>query len=376
MKRQGIDYKLSEEKTSNFLERVFRYILNNKISNLKRTSNGILNKFSEIYLEDSSLIQILDVHKDKFKGAGRSLAGVRINFLYSVFHQNFIDIDIFPGNQNDQKNSKLSINKLKENSLILRDLGYFKLSAFRDIINNKGYFLSRYLNGTKLRKTLSGKLLKINDLFKEMKRKAYNEFFIYLGAKEKLPVRIIIHKTPKKEYLERIRKISKKIKDRKKKEISKDYKERLKYSIFITNIPKNKLEGKYIGTLYKYRWEIENIIKELKSLLDIDSIKKVKCENKLKSILYARLIMALFIFPFKNIVAIEAKKENREISNTNLIKYLSNDILFNAIKNNSFIKLIKNLMRIINLLYKEKRKRKTIFQQVDNSISFNETFNY
>jgi hypothetical protein len=76
------------------------------------------------------------------------------------------------------------------------------------------------------------------------------------GGYDKVPVRFIIYKIPLEEHKNRVNKIDKRLKQAKDKRISESYKKELAYSIYITNIPKEVINGKIIGTLYKYRWEL------------------------------------------------------------------------------------------------------------------------
>ena len=378
MKRQGVDFKLSETKTTIFLENVFDYLLGSKFKDLSILKiNGGFKYFNKVFLEDSSIIKLCDIHKDNFKGMGRNISGLKLNLLYNIFNQSFENISILASNKNDQSLASNNLNILSKNNLLIRDLGYFKLKAFRQINKQEAFFLSRFLHGTKIRIKLDDSPFNMTSLLEDMKDKNFHEFDGYLGVNERLPVRFIIYKMPNKEYQKRVDKINKRLQQVKDKQISLNYKKELGYSIYITNIPQKILKGKLIGTLYKYRWEIELVIKELKSLINIKDISFIKNENKMKSILYARLIVAILIAPFKNIASKKACKYKQEVSQTKLIKWLLQDNrLMKHIKKLSIESLKRKLLSSIKLLLKEKRKRKYMREQVTNKIDFLDSFEY
>ena len=97
----------------------------------------------------------------------------------------------------------------------------------------------------------------------------------------------------------------------------------------------------------------------------------------MKSILYARLIVAILISPFKNIASKKACKYKQEVSQTKLIKWLLQDNrLMKHIKKLSIESLKRKLVRSIKLLLKEKRKRKYMREQIVDETEFLDSFEY
>ena len=85
--------------------------------------------------------------------------------------------------------------------------------------------------------------------------------------------RLIAYRLPEEVRKDRVRRKKLEYKRRYGKIPPKKLLKSLQYSIYITNIPKEKVSAKMIGTLYRIRWQIELIFKEFKSLMKIDSIR-------------------------------------------------------------------------------------------------------
>jgi len=147
----------------------------------------------------------------------------------------------------------------------------------------------------------------------------------------------------------------------------------LRYAIFITNIPKEKVSAKMIGTLYKIRWQIELIFKEFKSLMDIDSISGKKDES-VNTLIYGKLIMILLVTDIKRAASIYAKRVERELSFVKLIKHLKHrQNLESAILNDTILEFMEEIEQNIVKYCKTKRKRKTSRQLLEKNIGFLES---
>ena len=197
---------------------------------------------------------------------------------------------------------------------------------------------------------------------------------IYIGVNDKLKSRVIAYRLPQEIANERIRKKRLEYKRRGVNAPSKELLASLKYAIFITNIPKDKVCAKMIGTLYKIRWQIELIFKEFKSLMKIDSISGKK-DTSVNTLIYGKLIMILLVTDIKRVVSLYAKKIKRELSFVKLIKHLKyRQNLENAIMDGTILELLEKIERNIKKYCKTKRKRKTSRQLLEEDIGFLESF--
>ena len=94
---------------------------------------------------------------------------------------------------------------------------------------------------------------------------------VYIGEKEKFPVRLIIELVPEEVFNTRMQKVNKYNK-KKGHQTRKEYKNRARFNLFITNITDEMIDGEAIAKIYKIRWQIELIFKTWKSIFGLDNI--------------------------------------------------------------------------------------------------------
>ncbi len=115
---------------------------------------------------------------------------------------------------------------------------------------------------------------------------------VYLGKKEKLSTRLIIHLMPEEKIKERIRKARLNNKKKSKNGLSAEYIARAHLSLFISNTVVEVVPPKYVWKLYQLRWQIELTFKIWKSICDIEKVKKVN-KHRLECYIYSKLILIL-----------------------------------------------------------------------------------
>ncbi len=145
---------------------------------------------------------------------------------------------------------------------------------------------------------------------------------VYIGSKERMPLRLIIEKVPKEIAAEKRRKL-KQLSANKKKFISKKRLELCDVNIYITNTTIQQIDTKNIRTFYSLRWQIEILFKAWKSVYKIDKIKTMKIE-RYECINYGTLILIALTTQllgyYKNQIYKKYKKEISEIKFFLLIK--------------------------------------------------------
>ena len=119
------------------------------------------------------------------------------------------------------------------------------------------------------------------------------EFNVYLGQKQRIPVRLIVYRLPPDVYRIRQKAVIKAAK-RKGRSTSLSYLKFLKYSFYITNVPATLWPMEAVGTVYRLRWQVELTFKHWKSLFHINVLKGTRPERIL-SLIYGRLIVILVV---------------------------------------------------------------------------------
>ncbi len=251
----------------------------------------MLNLFEEVYVEDSTNFELPVLLKNVFKGSGggASEAGLKIDALYGL-RWGTMEV-MFHGSAGSDTWQGVPV--MKPRSLLLRDLGYFKMEDFATVMANGGFFLSRFKYGVKTYSGPEGKeetnLLLMLNLMRENETKGFD---VYIGEKKRLKVRLVLQKVPKP-VGDAKRKKLKEDKQNKRKGISE---ERLAFcdaNCYITNIGAQMLGDEEIITLYGLRWIIEILFKAWKSISNLEEKINKMNKHRFMCMLYAHMIKTL-----------------------------------------------------------------------------------
>ena len=226
-------------------------------------------------LFDSSNIALPEFMENLYKGhgsgypdRGRSAkASIKLQVLYNYSTQTPSKIDILSGVRSDQ-GYRGHLQEINANDLLIADLGYFVPESFKILSDKGAYFISRYKADTNIY-DLEGRQL---DLLEQLQKLSNWESEVLLGKMARLPVRIVCHKLSSQQSEARRRKANALAKARKYNS-SKRNQCLLDWSIFITNIPHDKLPLKNIATVYRTRWQIELLFKLYKTQMKIEILK-------------------------------------------------------------------------------------------------------
>lgn len=330
-----------------------------------------LKGFNRVLIEDSSIVILNEKLEQKYKGTNRGgcsgKAQVKIDLITDIARGLLVDAQLFRGNEPDQGNAERILSIIKKGDLIIRDLGYFAIKAFKKIADAKAYFLSRLLSGVHfyLDKNDENPL----DIGAYLKKKVYNNQNIvslkgFLG-KDKVPIRLIMYRNPDHVVNKRLREANKVAKS-KGTTMSESKRLSLYFSIFITNIPEDMLSVELIGTVYRLRWEVELIFKRWKGQLEIDYLKGINV-NRIDCLIWSRICMVVIVELVSGYFKSEASKLfDLEVSEVKLISYLLRESgFYYAVAEDRldvfFEEMIKDAPR---MLLKDRRHRKTMREKV------------
>jgi hypothetical protein len=279
-----------------FLKTALQKLLNNQLATKSIVCN--LKGINRILIKDSVCFQINEQLQDIYPGSGGSgsKAAVRIQFEYELFGGTVNDLSLHAFNHQDATNSLETIDLLESGDLIIRDLAYVGIPALKAMIKHSVYYLCRLGTQVKVYQELGDELVEIcfHKIRRDMEKRGLDrmELVVYIGAKEKLKTRLIIHRLPDAEVANRLRKARGNNKKKGRKTLSKEYIARAHLNLFITNTDYAIIPSEVVWNLYRLRWQIELAFKIWKSLCDIEKVKKVK-RHRLECYIYARLILIL-----------------------------------------------------------------------------------
>ena len=230
-----------------------------KDENLKLS--GKLAMFKDVMVIDNTIIKLhnslVSVWEACRTNTGK--AACKLAVILSVVGDGPRKIRLYGERRNDIKT--LTIGPWVKGRLLLFDLGFFKYKLFDSIHQNKGYFLTR------MKKTTNPYIIaenrrwrgnsiyltgqKIKDVLPKLKRQVIDAEVVVSFSRRS-------YKGKSKNANQVFRMVG----------IHDD--ETNDYHLYFTNIPYDVLCAEDVASLYGYRWTIELLMKELKSVYRID----------------------------------------------------------------------------------------------------------
>lgn len=256
-----------------FLKECLAHGIVELVSNSSLMLSDKLKGFKDLIVADGTIIRLHDKLAEQFPGA-RGKAELKV-YAATGITGNTKSITIHSGKTADIKTMR--IGPWVKDNILLFDLGYFKYELFSRIRSNGGYFVSRlkqsanptivsvlHAHGDNIAIDLVGKKLK--DILPQLKQELIDievevSFKGRAAKAEKDGTFEIYHPrggTPKvKETFRLVGVLNKKSK---------------KYHFYLTNITPEQLTAEDVALLYRARWSVELVFKELKSLYKLDVI--------------------------------------------------------------------------------------------------------
>ncbi len=371
---QALSDRMSRIETVKFLKEVLIQAMTQQIINgFKNSYAQLFSQFTSVKIEDSTQFKLHESVKGRFKGSGGSASSssMKLNTVYNITEHTISHLDIVSGSTSDQSLSKNVRKLIKKGELWIRDLGYFNISDMCAIDKLKAFFISRMKKGVNIFLNKEDATpISINDFLEKITKNS-NSFDedVYIGEGDvRFKVRMVGEKVPGYVQQKRIDNYKKNVIKRDKKKImNKDYFIWFGYSVFITNASRKVFSSASIVlAIYKVRWQIELFFKRIKSILQINIIKR-ESENRVFCLIYAKLISLLMsqsIMSYATSIC-----DVGEESEYKLMQWLKENNRFgNAIITDNVEGLLIKLICSLYLLYKDKRKtRKSTFKFIEEA---------
>jgi len=286
MSAQGLEQRFSQ-RAAEFVERVLETAVEKTIKG-EKTNVPLLARFTGVYVRDSSIIELPKELKGIWRGNGGSQGEnaalkLQVNLNYS---NGELSGPVLQHGRSQDQTSPFQEIVLPAGALHLADLGYFDLDRLQSDDERQVYWLSRWKVGT----VMYGENEERIDLLRWLQNQpaAQVDIPIHLGAKHRIPCRLLIEPVPQEVVDQRRRRM--KDEGRKKGQPVTD--ERLAlaaWSIVVTNVPAEKLSLKEAWIMLRIRWQVELLFKLWKSHAKIDEWRtknpwRILCE------IYAKLI--------------------------------------------------------------------------------------
>ncbi|GAB5555787.1 MAG: hypothetical protein Sapg2KO_53780 [Saprospiraceae bacterium] len=157
-------------------------------------------QFNHVYIQDSSCLALPSSLADCFPGSvnkrGQN-ATARIQLCFDLLSGQYHHLELKAFRNNDQSHSAEILPMLEAGDLVIRDLGYWSLNVFRQIIEKQAYLLSRLRYKVFIYSTKEEKINLDEALIKSQKEghKVYRKK-ILVGAAAKIPMTLVAIKVP------------------------------------------------------------------------------------------------------------------------------------------------------------------------------------
>jgi hypothetical protein len=356
--KQSLDSRFTVEAV-----RFVRSLVENQLQSIFSTSfNYALQGFNRVIVQDSTRFGLPDQFMDHFKSYGgrSSKSGLQIQFSYDLSNYKIHQIDLDSATTCDRIYSK-KVDWLSKGDLLIRDLGYFAMKGFEQIMKREAFYLSRAFPRTALFERKSGRFHRfdLNKLLTKMRANQIELFEkdLFFGLEDKMPTRVIIQRVPDHIRDERIR--NKKSNHKAK---SKEYALWAGINVYLTNTSKEELPAKQAIKLYRARWQVELVFKTWKSYYQINKFKAFKI-NRLMCYLYSSLLLVLLQWQVFTYLQEKSFTSNKKL--LSLHKYVKMMIHFKEAWVDIFrcthgaLRRLTNKIKCLSQLYLEKEKKKS-----------------
>ena len=300
------------------IEKAFEYKLTEALA---KEPEGFLKHYNRVLVQDSTIIKLPAWLYEVFSGVSNGSSQVcnaRIQATYDIKNMHLVAFSIDSYSKNDLKAAPEL--ELLPGDLVLRDRGYLTMGEIHRHIQAEADCIYRHKTGTIYLDPITGEVI---DLLKLLQGNDYIDQIVMLNDAERTEVRLLSARVD--EETANLRRMKAK-KENKGHNPSRAVLALMDWTIFITNVQRERATFSTILTIYGLRWRIEIIFKAWKSHMNFDCIHRVS-STQLMIILKTRLLR-IMIFTnhlYRSCYLIIRRLYKRQLS---LLKF------FNELKNN------------------------------------------
>lgn len=287
---QGLHERIQEQAVA-FIQAMYQRALE-QFKNRLALPIAILQQFTQILVVDSTFDELPDTLQEQYPGSGgkAACASLKVQLVFEFLSGVFRELTIQPGRAADQAYTEY-LKWVQAGGLVILDLGYFCLESLHTVVEKGAYFLLRYHYPTAVF-TPHGTRLDLLAWLQDQGQAAC-DLPIGLGAhpKTRLACRLISVPVPLGVAEERRRKARRKAATHGK-TLTSAYLKSLSWSVFVSNVPAERLAAHQVIAFYRIRWQIELIFKFWKSYCGLDHLPGVR-PARIMTDFYAKLLVAV-----------------------------------------------------------------------------------
>lgn len=289
---QALDQRFTE-KTARFLQEVLNVAFTQVVA-ADPVALPLLQRFSEVIVEDSSTFALPDALQAEWKGCGGTTAGTlsafKIQVRWDLLTGRFTGLALHDGKTPDSR-SPFKGQRRRPCSVRDADLGYFDTAVFAQEEDAAEYYLSRYKPGNLKVYDEAGREIDLVAFLQEHASQGGFDGYVQVGASRRLRTRLIALPVPEAVAIKRQAAYR-----RKAQKHSRPVNARLldltQWTILLTNLPPELLSIAEALVLLRLRWQIELLFKLWKQDGQADTSRSLQPWHMLCDV-YAKLLGAL-----------------------------------------------------------------------------------
>jgi putative transposase len=261
------------------------------------TVNADIDRFRDVMIADGTVLRLHEFLSDEFQARHEEQAGAKLHLLHNATDKIIERIDVTDEKTHDS--TLFSTGSWLQGRLVLLDLAYFKYRRFALIDENDGYFVSRLKESAnpmiteELREwrgdaiPLEGK--HIHDVVGDLSRQ-------YIDVEVEAEFKRGQYEGTRSTDTKRFRVVGVRNED------ADDY------HLYITNLPREEFLPEDLEMLYRCRWEVETLFRELKTQYELDEF-DTNNPDVVEILLYAALLSLLVSRELLGLVTEQADDE-------------------------------------------------------------------
>ncbi|MDL0130399.1 IS4-like element ISH8A family transposase [Halobacterium salinarum] len=256
-----------------------------------------IDRFRDVMIADGTVLRLHEFLSDQFEARHEEQAGAKLHLLHNATEQTIEQLDT--ANEKTHDSTLFKTGPWLENRLVLFDLAYFKYRRFALIDENDGYFVSRLKQNAnplitgELREwrgraiPLEGKQLRA--VLDDLDRK-------YIDVEVEVEFKRGPYNGTRSLDTKRFRVVG--VRD----EDADDY------HLYMTNLARKEFFPADLAEIYRCRWEVELLFRELKTQYELDEF-DTSDEHVVRILLYAALLSLLVSRDLLDLVTEQADDE-------------------------------------------------------------------
>src|SRR6266446_7183423 len=256
-----------------YVQEVLQWALRQQLEPIcDRLPLGSLTSCGRVLLADSTPCRFHAKLADALKGSGGSASpsAVKIDLIYDVMPHRWLEMSLSAGTAADQGRAWAIVPHLRQDDLVLRDLGYLRLESLRQIEAQDAWYLSRLSKGVDVYLEADAQapaLVLVEHFQRYYPDESGIDLSVFIGH-ERVPCRLLAYRLPDHVVQERRREALAEARTKGRK-LSQAYLDWLSFGLYITNVTQQVWPPQVVGTVYRLRWQVELTLKNWKSLLTI-----------------------------------------------------------------------------------------------------------